>query len=86
MSHIPVPLIIRRDKGWDPAGREAIEAIERRRICGAICHVPCPFGRSSSPLRHEPTQRSLIRQQHQENSAGSRRTTQLNPVSPQNLE
>ena len=53
MSHIPVPLIIHRDKGWDPVGREAIEAIERRRICGAICHAPGPFGRSSSPLRHE---------------------------------
>ena len=36
MSHIPVPLIIRRDKGWDPAGREAIEAIERRRICPVL--------------------------------------------------
>lgn len=53
MSHISVPLIIHRDKGWDPAGREAIEAIERRRIYGAICHVPGPFGGSSSPLRRK---------------------------------
>lgn len=58
MSHISVPLIIRWDKGWDPAGREAIEAIERRRICGAICHAPALL--ADHPLLSGANDRSLF--------------------------